>query len=138
MTLTSFTWFIATVTNNVFQILIYVYINIYQYLYIYIYIYIYTYINILIYIYIYIYLVFFFSLLIITLCRNGAIQWNSITYYMTSFGVLSAVRFTGLNLFLWRHWEITSDLLLSKILSGLSIIDNFSFKQRLHFFKVGL
>ena len=79
-----------------------------------------------------------FSLLIITLYRNGTIQQKGITYYMTSFGVLHDVRLTNLNLFRWRHWEITSDLLFSKFLSGSSIIANFSFKQLLHFFKVGL
>ena len=56
---------------------------------------------------------------------------------MMSFDVLSDVRFTSLNLFWWRRWEITSDLLFSKFLSGSSIIANFSFKQRLHIFKVG-
>ena len=29
-----------------------------------------------------------FSLPIVTLYRNGTIQWKSITYYMTSFGVV--------------------------------------------------
>ena len=57
---------------------------------------------------------------------------------MTSFGVLRDVRLTSINLFRWRHWEITSDLLFSKFLSGSSIAANFSFKQRFHFFKVGL
>ena len=37
---------------------------------------------------------------------------------MTSFGVLHDVMFTSLNLFLWRHLEITSDLLFSKFLYG--------------------
>ena len=81
------------------------------------YVYIYTYIYILhyiiyiiyiLYIYIYIYICItkgkkrketkfvgtqsthatFFSLLIITLYRNGTIQWKGITYYMTSFKYL--------------------------------------------------
>ena len=41
-------------------------------------------------------------------------------------------------LFRWRHCEINHDLLLSKFLSGSSIIANFLFKQRPRFFKVGL
>ena len=57
---------------------------------------------------------------------------------MTSFGVLHGVRFTSSNLFQWQNWEITSDHFFSKFLSGLIILANFSFKQRLHFFKVGL
>ena len=57
---------------------------------------------------------------------------------MTSFGVLPDVSFTRLNLLWWLHWEITSDLLFSNFLSGTSITANFSFKKRLHFFKVGL
>ena len=56
---------------------------------------------------------------------------------MISFGGLRYVRFTSLNLFRWQHWEITSDLLFTNSLSGLSIIANFSFKQRLYFCKVG-
>ena len=79
-----------------------------------------------------------FSLLIITLYPNGTIQYKGITYYRTSFSVFRDVRFSSLNLFRWWHWEITSDILFSKLLSGSSIIANFSFKQRLHFFKVGL
>ena len=57
---------------------------------------------------------------------------------MTSFGVLRDVKFTSLNLFWWRHWEITSNLLFSKFLSGLSIIAIFSFMQRLYFFQGGV
>ena len=43
-----------------------------------------------------------FSLLIITLYRNGAIQEKGITSYMTSFGVLRDVRLTSLNMFRWH------------------------------------
>ena len=43
-----------------------------------------------------------FSLLIITLYRNGAIQEKGITSYMMSFGVLRDVRLTSLNMFRWH------------------------------------
>ena len=57
---------------------------------------------------------------------------------MTSFGVLRDVKFTSLSLFWWRHWEITSNLLFSKFLSGSSIVAIFSFMRRLYFFQGGL
>ena len=57
---------------------------------------------------------------------------------MTSFAVLRDVKFTSLNLFWWRHWEITSKLLFSKFLSGSSIIAIFSFMRRLYFFQGGV
>ena len=43
-----------------------------------------------------------------------------------------------LYLFLWRHWEMISDLSFNKILFGLSNISSFSVRYRLQRFEVGL
>ena len=44
-----------------------------------------------------------FSLLIITICSNRAIQNKGITYYMTSVAILQDMRFISLNLFRRRY-----------------------------------
>ena len=42
------------------------------------------------------------------------------------------LKFDGWNLFIWRHLEISSDLLLRSVLLSAFIISSFSFRQRLH------
>ena len=78
-----------------------------------------------------------FSLLLITEYRNGTIKQKSITYYMTSFGLLRDVKFASLNLFRCRHWEISSDLLFCKFLFGWSIIPKIFIKAKVTFFQSG-
>ena len=42
------------------------------------------------------------------------------------------LKFDRWNLFIWRHLEISSDLLLRSVLLSAFIISSFSFRQRLH------
>ena len=77
------------------------------------------------------------TILIIALYQKGAIQMISLFIDVISCFTWR-VRFTTLSLFWWRHWQITSDLLFSKFLPGSTIIANFSLKQMLNFFKMGL
>ena len=59
-------------------------------------------------------------------------------FYVMCSWVILVTKFLSLYLFLWRHCDMISAYLFSKLLIGSSNISNFSLKHKLHHLEVGL